>query len=67
MAMPELQHPEREVGATYPDRHYRKQQIKEDDQIPQRNRTLTLYLDSKYRRQIATHHGVPRKMEDMQG
>jgi hypothetical protein len=39
----------------------------EADQIPQRNRTLTLYLDSKYRRQRATHHGEPRKMEEMQG
>jgi DNA-dependent RNA polymerase auxiliary subunit epsilon len=36
-------------------------------QIPQRNRTRALYLDSKYRRQKATHHGEPRKMEDMQG
>jgi hypothetical protein len=25
------------------------------------------YLDSKYRRQRATHHGDPRKMEDIQG
>jgi hypothetical protein len=28
---------------------------------------LALYLDSKYRRQRPTHHGEPRKMEDLQG
>jgi hypothetical protein len=52
MAMPELRHPDasREVGATYPERHYRKQQKRgeEGDQIPQRNRTRTLYLGSKH-------------------
>jgi hypothetical protein len=39
----------------------------EKQQIPQRNQTLTLYLDSKYRRQRATHFGEPIKMEDMLG
>jgi hypothetical protein len=55
----------REVGAT--SREALEHNKEEGDQIPQRNRTLTLYLDSKYRRQRAIHHGEPRKMEDMPG
>jgi hypothetical protein len=67
MAMPELRHPEK--YEQHIQRGTRKQQRRgeEGDQIPQRNRTLTLNLDSKYRRPRATHHGEPRKMEDMQG
>jgi hypothetical protein len=65
--MPELRHPEK--LEQHIQRGTRKQQRRGEEvhQIPQRNRTITLYLDSKYKRQRATHHGEPRTMEDMQG
>jgi hypothetical protein len=51
----ELRHPEKYEQHIQGGTRKQQRRRKEGDQWPQRNRTLTLYLESKYRRKRATH------------